>query len=492
MLKFEVFNESGLASEWPLVNAHLLGRDNVPVPCKIRFNNGRIECEGGGNQAVALCLQFDVSPIGKFMLQTTLLPHRQEPYNLALELARHRIQYVLAKSEDWQMTDPALGQGAMDTWERSREAFTAAIISSDPLHANACSLQALELSLRCSERLARAHAEILFLRRYSQKAASSIVLGTKVPATKKPSSVRESAHPDLDILVVPMNWRQLASRPGVYDWSQVDAWIELAQRTGKQVIAGPLIDLHERALPGYIKHEQADHARFRDLLYEHLEQVVYRYQSVVGIWNLCSGIHDNANIVLLDEQMVDLTRMASLLVRQFKRKAKTLVELTDPYCEAIGNRPDALSGFQFIDLLIQEGIHFDCIGLKLLFGESTQGRTMRDTMQISGLLDRLHVRDFPIMITSTGVPSEQVDPDGGWWREPYSDKLQEAWAGRMMTICLSRPSVQVFCWAELLDSPEGIMPSIGLVDGEGRAKPALARLCGLRRRMRKPLGDLAK
>ena len=44
-------------------------------------------------------------PMGRIMLQTCLLPQRERPYDLAIELARHRIKMFIAKCEEWQMFD---------------------------------------------------------------------------------------------------------------------------------------------------------------------------------------------------------------------------------------------------------------------------------------------------------------------------------------------------------------------------------------------------
>ena len=49
----------------------------------------------------ALALQYRVGNIGEFTLQTCLLPDRDQPYLLCLELARHRVMTLYAKLEDW-------------------------------------------------------------------------------------------------------------------------------------------------------------------------------------------------------------------------------------------------------------------------------------------------------------------------------------------------------------------------------------------------------
>ena len=119
MLSFAVYDKTGPAKDWPLINAHLLGRDDQPVRGKVAFKDGRVVCRPTGGESTALCLQHDAGSMGRLMLQTCLLPERQRPYNLSIELARYRIKTFIAKSEEWQMFDlgtrplggPATGSG---------------------------------------------------------------------------------------------------------------------------------------------------------------------------------------------------------------------------------------------------------------------------------------------------------------------------------------------------------------------------------------------
>ena len=45
-------------------------------------------------------------------------------------------------------------------------------------------------------------------------------------------------------------------------------------------------------------------------------------------------------------------------------------------------------------------------------------------------------------------------------------------------------------WSDLFDSSKATQAGAGLISEEGRGKPALQRLLGMRKRLRKPLGPL--
>jgi hypothetical protein len=141
MLSFAVYDNSGNAMparELAQRNAYLLGPDEVPVQADIRCTDGLVRCEKRSPDAAAIALQMPVeaapiSPggasLGVVVLQTCLLPERDKPYLLSLELARHRLMLVLNKLEDWALFDLAPDDPVMTAFEGARQAFTQAVVA---------------------------------------------------------------------------------------------------------------------------------------------------------------------------------------------------------------------------------------------------------------------------------------------------------------------------------------------------------------------------
>src|SRR5688572_23847916 len=105
MLRFLVYENGEPAAHWMLRNAHLVGVDDVGIRSNIRFEDGQVLVEKAAAGPAALALQVAVEGAGELLLQTCLLPERAEPYNLSVELARHRLMKLIAKQEDWAMFD---------------------------------------------------------------------------------------------------------------------------------------------------------------------------------------------------------------------------------------------------------------------------------------------------------------------------------------------------------------------------------------------------
>ena len=82
-----------------------------------------------------------------------------------------------------------------------------------------------------------------------------------------------------------------------------------------------------------------------------------------------------------------------------------MLDLVPPFGEHCAANHQSVAPVTFIDRVIQEGIRVDCIGLQLLFGQKHSGRSSRDLMQISDIIDRYLVLEIPVVISAFGVPN---------------------------------------------------------------------------------------
>jgi GH35 family endo-1,4-beta-xylanase len=490
MLRFRVYDENGPAARWPLVNACLLGSGDVAAPGQVSFQDGCIVCRKRVGHTVALCLQHDAGRMGRLVLQTCLLPDREVPYALSAELARHRIKLFISKCEEWQLFDLDPEHPAVTRWERARALFSQALHTDDPVEADRTAGESLKEAIEATERLALAHAEILLHWRFQSRPASSRTLGVRLRPEGDSAALREIVRRDFDLIVIPLCWSELEVEEGRFAWEPIDRWLEWAASEGKPVVLGPLLDFSRRALPRWMYVWQHDYATCRDLVYEQVERVVQRYRSLVGTWIVAAGVNTNENFEFTPEQMLDLTRMANLLARQSRKGARTMLELVQPFGEHCARNRNSLPPLTYVERLIQDGVRFDCLGVQLLFGQGEAGRASRDLMQISDLLDRFAPLELPVVVSAFGVPHEEIDEQGGWWHERWSEPVQSRWMSRVFAMCLSKPFVESLVWTDLYDHAHAGLPGGGLVTDGGRPKPVLERLISTRKKLRKPLGPL--
>ncbi len=489
MLQFAVFDDSGPAKSWPLHNARLLDRDDVVVPGEIEFADGFITCNRRGVRPTALSLLHDAGPLGQLALQTCLLPHRDTPYILTVELARHRIAVFLAQAEAWQMHLSA-EHPSMAMVEKARHIFTRAMVTRDLKQASEFGREALELALEASELLALAHAEILLHRRFEERPASRATFGTSIWPQRDGAALRDFVTQQFALVRIPMDWRLICPQEGRYDWSAIDRWMEWAIEAKRMVIAGPLLDFSPGCMPSWLDPCRNDFGTLCDRAYDHVQAVVQRYGDSIGMYSILSGVNTNLDYQFTLKQMSDLVRTLALVVRQGNRGRRVLVELSHLWGEYLADAREGIPPIVFIEQLLQAGIRLDAIGLRLLFGDSQRGLVSRDLLEISRHVDRFLHLEPKLIISGLGVPDHVVDPEAGWWHSEWSRERQGRWVGQVLPMLLSKPFVEAVVWSDLYDHDATMPQGSGLLTDAGQPKPVLKKFATLRQRLLKPLGKV--
>src|SRR4051794_24486271 len=74
------------------------GQDNMPYPTAITLNGRRFQVGRAADESGQLATPWDVPGAGQLMAHTATLIERADPYLLALELARGKINQVRNQS----------------------------------------------------------------------------------------------------------------------------------------------------------------------------------------------------------------------------------------------------------------------------------------------------------------------------------------------------------------------------------------------------------
>jgi len=496
MLKFLVFDEQGNpATDLTLRNAHILGADGSAMRANITFEQGQIVCEKREVGSAALALQHPVGELGELTLQTCLLPERADPYVLDLELARHRLMLLYVKQEEWGLFDLPAEHPVTKQGRTARLELIEALCAqrTDPAAAAQHARASLAAALDGSEELALHHSSLLLNRRRATGSGPRFPIGCGTAVDQTHERVRQALLHNFDFLQLPMPWRLLAPEEGEYQWQQMDNWVEWANRNRMPILAGPVISFEPSNLPDWLFIWEHDYDTVRDLIYEHAERVVQRYKNRVNVWKVVSGLHVNSHFSFNFEQLMDLTRMATMLVKKAAPHARTLIEIREPFGEYYAQNPRSIPPMMYVDLIVQSGINFDGFALRMMNGQAQSGQYTRDLMQLSALLDHFAGYGKSLYVT-LGAPSEPVtqmmlpgadsgeptDDNSGFWRRPWSQNVQAHWLEAAMQVCASKPFVEAVAWAEMVDHPHIELPLSGLVSEEYHPKSALRRLVSFR------------
>ncbi len=486
MLRFNVYPDRGSSKQPVLHQAHMLGADDRPVAGEVIASDGLIECRPASDSATALSLAYGVGDGGVLMLQTCLLEQREEPYELTLELARQRIKLFIAKCEEWALWDAEHTADAMQEWDAARTFFTHSMTATDPLEAERWSHKALIGAIDASERLAIGHGERIVARRFGRKGAAAGAFGVRIDPAADPAQMAPHLA-ELGLVVIPLRWRDIQPNEKTLDFAALDRWVDWAVAADKRILMGPLVDFASGGVPAWAEGRCTSYDGCREVLWSFMEPVVKRYGSKVPLWMVSSGLNTNQRFGFSLPQMVDLTRRASVLVRQARKGARTIVELIEPFGEGIAARRRAVSPMTFVDSLLQEGVRVDALGVQLRFGAREVGHCPRDLMQVSALLDRFQMVELPLVLTNCAVPSDCAKSGGGTWHGPWSPQVQADWVSALTTVALSKPLVDSIVWGQLQDVDGS--PACGLVTAEREPKLALKTLSGILARLRTPPGN---
>lgn len=496
MLKFRVFEGDQPAKQYAIRNAYLIGSDNSAMRANITFADGMLVCDKRESGVAALALQHPVGECGELTLQTCLLPDREEPYLLTVELVRHRLMVLYNKSEDWGMFDLRPEHPVTRRVEMARKLFIEALcmMRDQPARADKIARDALVAAVDGSEELALAHADLLLNRRKSTGALPRYVFGCGVHLEQTDPRIRAGMLSNFDFLALPTPWRMLAPEEGDYRWGLMEDWARWARENEVPIIAGPLVSFESNNLPDWLFIWEHDYETVRDLIYEHVERVVTNFKDTIRVWNVVSGLHINSHFTVAFDQLMDLTRMATMVVKKAQPGAKVLVEIRQPFGEYYSQNQRSIPPLMYTDLMMQGGINFDALSIKLMMGQSSPGQFARDLMQVSSLLDQFAPFGKPVNLV-VAVPSEPigaemiavpdpnhpVDPNCGYWRKPWSAMVQSHWLEALIHVALSKPFIESISWNELMDHADIELPLSGLVTETLQPKSAYRRMATFRR-----------
>lgn len=531
MLRFVVFDADGIdARHFPPRRAYLHGSDELPLQADVVLKPGSVSSHHSGLHSKALVVQISLEAgggtvargegLGVLTLPTCLLPDREQPYLLAIELARHRIMLFLNKLEDWQLSDLPLSHPTMARFEAARQTFTASLIaqrgdgadSREGYSAKAAKLasQSLSEGVEAGEQLALIQAERQLKDRASGEAYQTAaahykklsqeslapgapvviagsgdgailpgpaIIGCSISPGTFSEPLQKAAASSLDFVTMPMRWEDMEPKEGKYNFASTDRWIEWAVRVAKvPVFAGPLVDFRAPCVPDWLYIWENDYETLRDLVIEHIQSIVTRYRRTIARWTVASGLNVNTNFKLPIEQVMDLTRVAVGLVKKLHPQAKVQVEIAQPWGEYHATNRRSIPPLIYAEAMIQMGLPVDAIGLRLQMGHAQPGLSTRDLLSLSALLDRYAHFEKPLAVTAIGTPSAPIAPtpyqpregsaaedpyEPGFWRGPWNERRQASWLSQAMGICASKPFVHSVCWQDLADPapvPSGGQP----------------------------------
>ncbi len=481
-MKFQVFKNGKVVDKFSLCGAYLFGGDGIGIRrAQITFKNGFIECKRPNLDTAGLALLWLIDGFGKVLLPTTCLPERERPYNLNVEITRAKLMQIINKREDWLFFNDMNGLG--DVCQEGQDLFIRAIQNiSDASQSSKLADDALKKAIVFSENLAIKQSESLFQARGTSHGFGRGCLGCRVNPQEidKPLYI-EKLLELFGSVTIPINWAQIESKKGSYDFSTIDACVNMLGKEKVTLSAGPLLCFSKEYLPKWLLRSGVGFEKIRETAYRFVSEIVARYSGVIRAWYAISGLNVFNYFGFRFEQILEMTRAANMAVKQGCGRALKIIEINNPWGEYYTTIPNSIPPLVYMDMVVQSGINFDAFGVQIQFGKNQSGMHVRDMMQISAILDSFAPIAKPLYITTVEVPSRNGSglQDGkvaGIWHEEWNQLQQGQWIEQFYKIALSKPFVNAVTYSHLADAEDSTIANSGLLTPELEPKESYRML----------------
>lgn len=409
------------------------------------------------------------------------------PTIFRLSWRRGKIHQLRNQCSDWTLGGLILPDALHDQIRKAAQAFGRAA----SLNGDAASIgharQALLLAHQAALGLVQTYISQVFEVRHLRQEKLDTVWACHVPCIP-PDAQLDLLRDSFNAVTLPISWQVIEPREGQFEWEELDRRMDWAARHFK-VIGGPIFDFSGRGLADWIWTRDRDLHAISAYLNKFASEVVSRYKDRVRVWRVTAASNWTGVLATNDEEMIWLTVRLIEAIRKVDPQAEVVIGLSQPWGEYLAHQEHKVTPFGFADTLLRTGVRLDGLELEVVMGVTPRGNFCRDPLDLSRLLDLYVLLGVPIHVT-LGYPSASKSetcqgcpdqrPHGGRWGAGFTPQDQADWARSFARLAMCKPYVQAVIWAHWQDNTPHIFPHCGLIDAQGKAKPAIDLLRQLR------------
>jgi hypothetical protein len=470
--------------------AYITGLDRTPTRLAVELRKGMMTCVRDTTESGRLFVPWSIEGYGTPLVGTATLAERPDPYTLAVELARGKLNDIRNQLADWtQMglrTTPELDTALRD----AQRAFVRAVTSTDQFED--CT-EAAQMSLSAASRAGDLLIEAYTAQILQSRLSSTSRLPTQLSCVLEGSP--QSLPPGIDwpkafnAARLGISWKQVAPSEGQFRWDQFDAQLAWCRRHGLACEVGPLIEFRRGALPDWIWLWESDCDTLAGLVADFVQQTVQRYRGRVPLWHVVHRPASGEILGLTEEEQIRITARAIQVAHQTDPSAQLTIGVDRPWAEWMGSSHFQLGPLHLCDYLLRAELGISGIALELALGYCTPGSYMRDLFEFSKLLDLYSLLNVPLhvwmAIPSSTVTDPKADPDvcveTAQWPAPPDEALQTSWGAKWIALAVAKPFVCSVSWLQASDATPHLYPHGGLFRADQTPKPLFSWLQLLRK-----------
>lgn len=496
LIRFAV-HPATLLSDWPEVHSgYLTGADGRVFPTRIEILDNIVGCRRTSSESAKFHVVWPVEGFGRLIISTASLPEREQPYLLAVELARGKIVNVRNQVAQWELAGLKIPLEFSAPNRDAHKAFSTAASSQDrPDEASALANQAIRYACEASDILVQSYAAQSLAGRLQRFGSLPVSIGCELQGAIPSPDSNQLFSDVFNTATASVPWSVIEKIEGHFDWSATDKQLEWCESQKIMIRGGPLIDLGKNGLPPWLARWEHDILNLQSFVCDFVETAISRYLGRIRVWEICTRMHTGGALTLNEESRLALAARVLDVARQVDEEAQLIVRVNQPWGDYHARGQYRLSPLQVIDALLRSGVGLSGVNLEFAMGFKSFGSAQRDLLECSRLLDTWTILDVPIYVTLT-CPSNVSDDPLGWpdikvnprvWAGPSNELRQADWISRMIELLVAKPRVAGVFLPHFSDGTQHEFPHAGLLRTDGTPKAVAERIIAHRNNLRRKL-----
>ena len=244
-------------------------------------------------------------------------------------------------------------------------------------------------------------------------------------------------------------------------------------------------------MPDWIYRCENRYDAFEDAARRHVRSLVRHYDEAVDVW-ICAGrLNVPGALNFSEEQRLRLAVAMIEVVRDASSQTPVVIGFDQPWAEYLSTEDQDLSPLHFADALVRAELGIGAIALEINLGYWPGGCLPRDLLAISRHLDRWSLIGLPLIVyltmPSSGEPDAQAEGPSRvvprYAENASPPAMDQSLARHLVPLLLTKPALHAVVWNQWSDAQPHEFPHSGLLDQSGQAKPLLAQLSDMRRKL---------
>ena len=471
--------------------AYISGIEGIPWYCHHSLDGQQFSIGREIDESGKLNIVWPTKSFGNLCLATTSLRLSDQPYNLAVELARGTVSRLRNQTAEWQRAGLRLPDKFFPLAEDALSRFLRAVTCGGDAAAQLSQAQqAIELSVEASVLLCSTFAAQSLEARRQTEGRLSTLLGVELSPQLQDATDAEGVSRAFNLLCVAPDFGRVETASSRAAYEPFDAQVEWATGNAKKLCIGPLVNFRPGGLPQWMVMLNESYDNILSAACEYARATVERYRGQAHIWNAAAGLNIPSELNWSDEEVL---RMAVALIETVRRaddRCPVLLTIDQPWSEYLRDDPNGISPLHFADALIRADLGLSGLALDLNMDTWPGGSFPRDPVEVNRLIDRWSMLGLPLMVilsspTEAGpiaagpteaAPRLPTQPVSSW--PTRADRSGIMSPEHLVRLLLSKPSVHALIWS---DGSREHRPQRSLWNAALTAKPLLNNMAALRK-----------